>query len=73
MSPIYKIRQRNERDFSLIIIRKEVKELQRERAHLNSKALERKLTVWERTRLDQIFDELASLIEFATRGSAHRA
>lgn len=48
------IKQRNHKQFSAALQRKELQTLQREHAHLLSKACQRELNQWEQERLEEI-------------------
>lgn len=48
------IKQRNHKQFSDALLRKELQTLQREHAHLQSKACQRPLNEWEQERLEEI-------------------
>lgn len=52
----------NEKNWDLLVLRQEFKELERERHHLRSKSIERQLTSWEMSRLTLIMDEAMELL-----------
>lgn len=52
----------NEDRWSIIILRSELAQLQREQEHLRLKNLERTLTPWERLRLAECMDEMMELL-----------
>lgn len=62
MSPIEEIKNRNEQDWSKIILKAQIQQLRRERYHLKSKSQERVLTFWERMRLSEVVAELKDTI-----------
>jgi hypothetical protein len=51
-----------EQRWDLILLRQEMRELQREQQHLISKSHERSLTVWELSRIDELLDEIMGLM-----------
>lgn len=57
-----KNRYSNEDRWSIIILRSELAQLQREQEHLRLKNLERSLTPWERLRLAECMDEMMELL-----------
>ena len=54
--------QRNEAQWSIRLLRKELEELRREHVHLRSKSRERKLTEWELQRIIEISHEIMELL-----------
>lgn len=52
----------NEERWSVIILRRELAQLQREQEHLRLKNLERALTPWERLRMAECMDEMMDLL-----------
>ncbi len=71
MSTISKIRERNEREWHLLLLSKEAEMLSRERKHLREKARERRLTAWEMERLQEASFELRLAVQKLTT-LAHR-
>ena len=51
-----------EQHWDLILLRQEMRELQREQQHLISKSHERNLTKWELSRIDDLLDEIMGLM-----------
>ena len=51
-----------EQRWDLIVLRQEMRELQREQQHLISKSHERNLTKWELSRIDELLDEIMGLM-----------
>lgn len=73
MTALAKDRESNCQNQSLILLDRQIDELQREKRHLESKFREGKLNLWELSRLQTAMDELAILvaetIDFAGRVS----
>jgi len=67
MSALARIKERNEQDWSLIALQVEVGQLKRERKHLQSKSQQRPLTLWEKTRLVEAFEELTGIVSKINR------
>jgi len=60
--------------WDLVILRQEMRELQREQQHLISKSHERSLTKWELSRIDELLDEIMGLMrQFGGLKSDRRA
>jgi hypothetical protein len=62
----------HEAKWNLRVIHGEINQLKREQSHLLSKSSERPLSVWEASRLDEIFDELTALLAEIRSSGAHR-
>jgi len=60
------IKARNELTWDLTALQVEAAQLIREQKHLNSKAIERQLTIWEKTRMDEIVNEIALVFNSIT-------
>ena len=54
-----------EQTWELRLTRQEIEQLQREKQHLDSKAIERPLTTWEKLRQQQLFQDLSALFQRA--------
>lgn len=55
--------ERDDRSWSLRLIKNEIDQLKREERHLKSKEYERPLSLWERSRLGELLHEMRSLID----------
>ncbi|MCO6430850.1 MAG: hypothetical protein J5J00_08310 [Deltaproteobacteria bacterium] len=64
------MKDRNHRDWSLQLLRSEIDQLEREKSHLDSKAIERELSDWESSRLRSIQNEIANICAAIRKMSA---
>ena len=62
MNEFPKLSVNNEERFTFRVLQGEAKLLQREKNHLIQKGFERSLSVWEQSRLEEIFNELNSIL-----------
>lgn len=49
--------------WDVLILRQEMRELEREKNHLASKSLERPLSAWEQSRLESLLDDVMQLLQ----------
>ncbi len=52
----------SEKRWDVLILRREMRELQRERSHLAAKSQERPLSTWEQSRMESLLDDVMQLL-----------
>lgn len=55
--------QHHHKRWDVLILRQEMRELERERHHLSSKSLERPLSGWEKKRMETLLDDVMQLLQ----------
>lgn len=59
-APIQRI---SDKRWELAMLRRDIKDLQREKSHLDHMSSRRSLTGWELSRMEQLLDELMEVLE----------